>query len=156
MRKNFNYKIVAPCDLQSHAELATTIVKQRLSINFSAPADLLKFYLEQLSYDVDEFGSPLERARDSAKKCGFIIFKCIRIVLDEQKRMVVLEWKSNPTSDAYADSVLATILRVDTEAKVQSQVCKKPEWLSKRVFSNYHLADHNSRGWWPNIPSRKI
>jgi len=122
VRKNFNYKIVAPRDLQTHAELATTIVKQRLSINFSAPADLLKFYLQQLSYDVDEFGSPLDRSRDINKKCGFIIFKCIRIVLDEQKRMVILEWKSNPTSDAYADSVLASILRVDAEAKVQSQV----------------------------------
>lgn len=93
-------------------------MKQRLSINFAAPADLLKFYLQQLSYDVDEFGDPLDRKRDTTKKAGFIIFKCIRIVLDEQKNIAVLEWKANPTSDAYAESVLSTILRVDTEAKV--------------------------------------
>lgn len=58
MKKNFNYKIVAPEDLKTHAELETTQVKQRLSVDFNAPADLLKFYLEQLSYDVKEFGNP--------------------------------------------------------------------------------------------------
>lgn len=121
VRKNFNYKIVSPKDLMSHAELATTQVKQRLSVNFNAPADLLKFYLEQLSYDVKEFGIPLDHTRDKEEKCGFIVFKCIRIVYDEPKMMVVLEWKSTPTSDAYADSVLAMVIRVDTEAKVQTK-----------------------------------
>ena len=59
MRKNYNYKIVAPNDLELHAELKTSVVKQRMSISFGAPADLLKFYLQQLSYDVAEFGQPL-------------------------------------------------------------------------------------------------
>ncbi|CBY37756.1 unnamed protein product [Oikopleura dioica] len=113
VRKNFNYKIVAAEDLKTHAELETTQVKQRLSVDFNAPADLLKFYLEQLSYDVKEF------AKNT--KCGFIVFRCIRIVYDEQNNMVILEWKSTPTADAYADSVLAMVIRVDTEAKVTAK-----------------------------------
>ena len=61
VRKNYNYKIVAAKDLEGHAELKTSVVKQRMSINFTAPADLLKFYLEQLSFDVVEFGDPLRK-----------------------------------------------------------------------------------------------
>ena len=61
VRKNYNYKIVAAKDLEGHAELKTSVVKQRMSINFTAPADLLKFYLEQLSFDVVEFGEPLRK-----------------------------------------------------------------------------------------------
>ena len=60
-KKNYNYKIVAAKDLEGHAELKTSVVKQRMSINFTAPADLLKFYLEQLSFDVVEFGEPLRK-----------------------------------------------------------------------------------------------
>ena len=39
--------------------------------------------------------------------------------------MLILEWKSNPTSDSYADSVLSTILRVDTAARGTQVVSKK-------------------------------
>ena len=36
--------------------------------------------------------------------------------------LLILEWKSNPTSDSYADSVLSTILRVDSAAGLQKPV----------------------------------
>ena len=39
--------------------------------------------------------------------------------------MLILEWKSNPTSDSYADSVLSTILRVDTAARGTQVVSQK-------------------------------
>jgi len=117
VRKNYKYKIVAPDDLEAH-ELKTSVVKQRMSISFKAPADLLRFYLQQLSYDVTEFGSPCSKAPEV--KCGFIVFKVIRIYM--RPDLLILEWKSNPTSDSYADSVLSTILRVDSAAGLQKPV----------------------------------
>jgi hypothetical protein len=65
-----------------------------------------------------------DRKRAKNTKCGFIVFRCIRIVYDEANNMVILEWKSTPTADAYADSVLAMVIRVDTEAKVTAKVRK--------------------------------
>ena len=45
--------------------------------------------------------------------------------------MLILEWKSNPTSDSYADSVLSTILRVDTAAR-GTQVVSQKDYLLYR------------------------
>ena len=43
--------------------------------------------------------------------------------------MLILEWKSNPTSDSYADSVLSTILRVDTAARGTQVVSQKSHMM---------------------------
>jgi hypothetical protein len=54
-------------------------------------------------------------------------------VYDEANNMVILEWKSTPTADAYADSVLAMVIRVDTEAKVTAKVRK----INMNIFTHF-------------------
>jgi len=131
VRKNYNYKIVAPSDLESHAELAQSVVKQRMSINFGAPADLLRFYLQQLSYDVGEFGEPC--SQNPEPKNGFLVFKVIRILIERD--MLVMEWKSSPTADSYADSVLSTILRIDSNAgRITKNITSSGEEACKAKF----------------------
>ena len=66
--------------------------------------------------------NPFESLEPSPKN-GFIVFKTIRVVIEQD--MLILEWKSNPTSDSYADSVLSTILRVDTAARGTQVVSQK-------------------------------
>ena len=59
---------------------------------------------------------------------------------DEANNMVILEWKSTPTADAYADSVLAMVIRVDTEAKVTAKVRK----ISMNIKLLYSFFSHKS------------
>ncbi|CAK8696769.1 unnamed protein product [Clavelina lepadiformis] len=121
VKRNFNYHILAPSDLSAHTNLSTSILTQRQSISFSAPLSLLKYYLHQLSDDV-------ESIKVSNNREGLKIFDSITIVKDVN--MLIVEWQANPVNDMYADAVLAIILRVDTDPqarKVPVQRITKPD-----------------------------
>merc|ERR1712142_232246 len=121
VKRNFNYRVIAPSDLEAHTNLSTSVVTQRQSVSFSAALSLLKYYLHQLSDDVVSV-----QLKDS--KEALRIFNAITIVKDGN--MCVLEWDANPVNDMYADAVLAIVLRVDTDPqakKIAVQRITKPD-----------------------------
>ena len=48
--------------------------------------------------------------------------------------MLIMEWKSSPTADSYADSVLSTILRIDSSAARIKKVTTSGEEACKMKF----------------------
>ena len=49
--------------------------------------------------------------------------------------MLVMEWKSSPTADSYADSVLSTILRIDSNAgRINKKITSSGEEACKAKF----------------------
>jgi len=122
VKRNFNYHVIAPSDLEAHTNLSTSVVTQRQSVSFSAALSLLKYYLHQLSDDVASV-----QLKDQNKE-ALRIFDAITIVKDGN--MCVLEWDANPVNDMYADAVLAIVLRVDTDPqakKIAVQRITKPD-----------------------------
>nr|XP_039259964.1 cleavage and polyadenylation specificity factor subunit 3-like [Styela clava] len=132
VKRNFNYHILAPQDLSAHTNLATSVLTQRQTVAFSAPLSMLQYYLYQLSNDVTAV--KLQNGKDCLR-----IFDAITIV--KEPNMLVLEWTASPANDMYADSVLAIILRVDTDPQAQKvplQRLQKPD-LNKEFKSRLEV-----------------
>ncbi|XP_078481154.1 cleavage and polyadenylation specificity factor subunit 3 [Ciona intestinalis] len=121
VKRNFNYHILAPSDLSAHTNLTMSTLTQRQSVTFTASLSLLKYYLHQLSDDVVVL--PLSNGRE-----GLRVFGAVTVV--KEQNMLLLEWTANPVNDMYADSVLAIVLRVDTDPqarKIPVQRIAKPD-----------------------------
>ena len=98
--------------------------------------------------------NPFESLEPSPKN-GFIVFKTIRVVIEQD--MLILEWKSNPTSDSYADSVLSTILRVDTAARGTQVVSQKSHmnhmiWYITYMYVGVEILQFINMGWQLQLP----
>ncbi|XP_064634413.1 cleavage and polyadenylation specificity factor subunit 3-like [Lineus longissimus] len=109
VKRNFNYHIIAPSDLQNYTNLATSTVTQQQSISYSGSAQLLQYYLTQLAGDVERI--------EIGEKVIFRLFKQINAILEQ--RMVVIEWIANPVNDMYADAVLTVVLKAESEAALR-------------------------------------
>ena len=70
----------------AHTNLSTSVLTQRQSISFSAPLSLLKYYLHQLSDDV-------ESIKVSSNREGLKIFDSITIVKDVNMLIVEVSMK---------------------------------------------------------------
>ena len=73
------------------------------------------------------------KSHNPAAKNGFIVFEMVRILIESD--MLVLEWKSSTTADSYADSVLSTILRIDSNASRMKKVTTSGEEACKAKFT---------------------
>ena len=73
------------------------------------------------------------KSQNPAAKNGFIVFEMVRILIESD--MLVLEWKSSTTADSYADSVLSTILRIDSNASRMKKVTTSGEEACKAKFN---------------------
>ena len=72
-------------------------------------------------------------SQNPESKNGFLVFKVIRILIERD--MLVMEWKSSPTADSYADSVLSTILRIDSNAgRITKNITSSGEEACKAKF----------------------
>ncbi|XP_077977969.1 cleavage and polyadenylation specificity factor subunit 3-like [Glandiceps talaboti] len=118
VKRNFNYHIMAPSDLSNYTELAVSTVTQRQSISYNAPLSLLRYYLTQLSGDIEH--------TEVHDKPALKVFKDITIVHEPALSMVTMEWVANAVNDMYADAVLAVILRVSSDPKAQKVVPAPP------------------------------
>ncbi|XP_069132461.1 cleavage and polyadenylation specificity factor subunit 3-like [Argopecten irradians] len=105
VKRNFNYHIMHPSDLSSYTDLAMATVTQRLSIAYTGTINLLRYYLNQLSGDVEQY-----MAND---KPALKIFKAVTVLVEP--KMAVVEWVANPVTDMYADAVVTVVLRAETD-----------------------------------------
>ena len=105
VKRNFNYHILAPNDLQKYTDMTMSTVTQRQSIYFSGSFQLLQYMVSQLSSDVKLIES-------GADKNIIRAFGGVDIV--HEKRNVTLEWVASPVNDMYADAVLLAVLQAES------------------------------------------
>lgn len=101
VKRNFSYHLLAPTDLGKYTDMVMSTVGQRMSISYTGSFQLLHFFLNQLSGDVEIV--------DGSKKALRVFSKVT--VVQESSNMVVLEWNSSPVNDLFADAVITVVLR---------------------------------------------
>jgi len=111
VKRNFNYHIVAPKDLQSYTDLAMSTVSQRVSVSFNGGPALLTYYLNQLAGDIEYVANnPLVVIQ---------VFTSIKVTLDPgasgEPGVAYIEWTANPVTDMYADAVIAVLLKAEQD-----------------------------------------
>lgn len=112
VKRNFNYHIMAPSDLSNYTDLAISTVTQRLSIAYTGTLPLLKYYLSQLSADIEQI--------EISDRVALRVFKSVNVIIEP--KMAVIEWVANPVTDMYADSVITVVLRAETDPMPQRTV----------------------------------
>ncbi|KAH8024820.1 hypothetical protein MRX96_005528 [Rhipicephalus microplus] len=106
VKRNFSYHLLAPTDLGKYTDMVMSTVGQRMSINYSGSFQMLHFFLNQLSGDVE--------IMEGSKK-ALRVFGKVTIV-QESASMVLLEWNSSPVNDLFADAVITVVLRAQCSA----------------------------------------
>eukprot|EP00850_Spirogloea_muscicola_P017229 SM000146S00949 [mRNA] locus=s146:90575:95748:+ [translate_table: standard] len=107
VKKGFSYQIMAPEDLQTYTQLSTGRVTQRQSVPYSGSFTVLKYRLQQMFEGVEEVAKaelPTIQVLDNVT------------VAHASSENVILNWESDPTSDMIADSVVATIMHLNTQS----------------------------------------
>lgn len=100
VKRNFNYHMLAACDLSKYTDMSMSQVVQRQSIHFSAGLPVLRHLLTQVSGNVEVLEEKKVR-----------VFQNVELTLDN--KIVTLEWIANPVNDMYADTVLAAVLQAE-------------------------------------------
>jgi len=101
VKRNFDYHMLAPCDLSKYTDISMSQVIQRQSVYFSMSLCVLKDLLTQISGN-------LEVVDDKKLR----VFKNVDVTIDGQ--IATMEWIVTPVNDMYADFVLAAILQAET------------------------------------------
>ncbi|KAJ8298579.1 hypothetical protein KUTeg_022639 [Tegillarca granosa] len=84
----------------------------RLSIAYTGTLPLLKYYLSQLSADIEQI--------EINDRVALRVFKSVNVIIEP--KMAVIEWVANPVTDMYADSVITVVLRAETDPMPQRTV----------------------------------
>ncbi|RUS76897.1 hypothetical protein EGW08_015336 [Elysia chlorotica] len=113
VKRNFNYHIVSPKDLQSYTDLAMSTVSQKMSVVFTGPASLLAYFLTQLAGDIKYLSTEAASSRPTNSSVTVQVFGSVTITLSQG--VAYIEWTANPVTDMYADAVIAVILRAEQQ-----------------------------------------
>lgn len=105
VKRNFNYHLLAPADLQKYTDMTTSTVTQRQSVYYAGSFQLLQFLVSQISGEVETVEAGKEKKIIRA-------FGSVDIV--SEKQMVTLEWIASPVNDMYADAVLSAVLQAES------------------------------------------
>ncbi|KAL0870191.1 hypothetical protein ABMA27_006335 [Loxostege sticticalis] len=97
VKRNFNYHILAPADLNKYTELTQSEVTQRQSIHYTGSVPLLRHVVMQLAGQIEFLSETKWR-----------VYGCIQLSLESN--MITLEWQAQPVTDMYADALVAAAL----------------------------------------------
>jgi len=131
VKRNFKYHIMSATDLPNYTDLAMSTVTQRQSVYYSGTADQLRYYLNQLTGDVDNLP-----VGPSGKPALSVFNGAVTVTPEPSNRLVVIEWVASPVTDMYADSVLAVVLKSENE--VSSSMKKVPPKVVKVDKSHFN------------------
>ncbi|KAJ9601540.1 hypothetical protein L9F63_000283 [Diploptera punctata] len=98
VKRNFNYHMLAPCDLSKYTDMTMSQVIQRQSIHYSGSLPVLRHLLMQVSGTVEMLDDKKLR-----------IFQNVDLTLEN--KIITLEWVATPVNDMYADAVLAVVMQ---------------------------------------------
>lgn len=101
VKRNFNYHLLAPTDLNKYTDLVMSTISQKLTVHFSGTT-------EQLNVLMSEF-EPKEVESKQPDEHKLLLFRQIQLCYQIKQRYVGLEWISSPLTDMYADAVIAML-----------------------------------------------
>ena len=99
VKRNFNYHLIAPTDLNKYTDLVMSTISQKLSVHFSGN-------LEDLARALTDFEC---KEVETTNGKELVAFRSIHINLNTKDKYATLEWVSSPISDMYADSIVADL-----------------------------------------------
>lgn len=106
VKKNFSYHIVTPADLPTYTDLSTSDVRQKLAMTFKNPPSLLQFHLMLVAGNIEVLQLRGDRQ----------IFRVFGVIdVTWEPRIVVIEWKTNPINDMFADAVQNIVMKAELE-----------------------------------------
>ncbi|KAJ6221594.1 hypothetical protein RDWZM_000139 [Blomia tropicalis] len=136
VKKNFNYHLIAPTDLHKYTDMVTSKISQKLSVPFSGDFTQLNHAFSGVM--VNQLSSN-----------SLILFDEIKVSLNSDHNLVVLEWESSVSADMYADAIITMLLKQsitkdDIETLQQTiderKVSKMPKTVSSQakelIFTN--------------------
>lgn len=100
VKRNFNYHLLAPSDLNKYTDLVMSTINQKLSVYFSGTFEDLKSLLTNFE---------CKEVNNKNNETELLAFNSIQINLNTKDKFVTLEWISSPITDMYADSIIAII-----------------------------------------------
>lgn len=101
VKRNFNYHLLAPTDLNKYTDLVMSTISQKLSVFFVGTFLQLKQLLSE--FEQKEIESKQEDEH------RLLLFQQLQLTLHSKQRHVTLEWISSPLTDMYADAVIAIL-----------------------------------------------
>lgn len=101
VKRNFNYHLLAPTDLNKYTDLVMSTISQKLSVHFSDSFDQLKSLLAE--FEIKEVDT---KQLDELK---LQIFRQVQLTYFVKQQYVTLEWISSPLTDMYADAIIALL-----------------------------------------------
>ncbi|XP_049828372.1 cleavage and polyadenylation specificity factor 73 isoform X2 [Schistocerca gregaria] len=101
VKRNFNYHMLAPCDLSKYTDMSMSQVMQRQSVHYSGSLPVLRHLLTQTAGNIEI----LEEKK-------FRIFQAVELTFEN--KIITLEWLATPVNDMYADAVLTAVLQAET------------------------------------------
>ncbi|GBG80885.1 hypothetical protein CBR_g31441 [Chara braunii] len=108
VKKGFVYQLLAPEDLHIYTQLSTGMVLQRQSVPYRGSFDVLRHRVEMMYEGVEVIVKG-----DSPRSLK--VHDAVTII-HEGFDHVALQWVSDPVSDMVADSIVALILQIDSQA----------------------------------------
>jgi len=118
VRRNFNYHIMSAEDLPEQTNMSTSTITQRSSIHFTAPFRALRYHLEQLADQVTELDlATIATADGFDENKALLVFNSIYVM--KRDNVVYVEWKANTANNIYAESVMAIVLRVESDPQTR-------------------------------------
>ncbi|CAH0724125.1 unnamed protein product, partial [Brenthis ino] len=97
VKRNFNYHILAPADLNKYTELSASTVQQRVSLPYAGGAAALRHAVLRVC-----------GAAVFLSEARWRLYGCLDLLVDLP--VVTLEWQAQPVTDMYADAVAAAVL----------------------------------------------
>ncbi|XP_071454760.1 cleavage and polyadenylation specificity factor 73 [Hetaerina americana] len=123
VKRNFNYHMLASCDLSKYTDMSMSQVVQRQSVHFSGSLLILKHTLMQLAGTMDLLDENHMR-----------LFNTVDLTVDG--KVLTLEWVASPVADMYADAVLVGVLQAESldESTISSKFFQQPSKLDRMHF----------------------
>lgn len=97
VKRNFNYHLLSPDDLNKYTEMSQSEVTQRQSIHYAGNLSLLKHILTQVAGTIDVI-----------EENKWKLYNCIDMTIEN--KIITIEWVAQPVTDMYADAIVAATM----------------------------------------------
>jgi cleavage and polyadenylation specificity factor subunit 3 len=116
VKRNFSYHLLAPTDLSKYTDMVMSTISQKLSVHFKGTFQDLCNTLAHLDFEIIESKSGIKSLR---------VFRKIVLVLNTTNQFVTMDWVASPVCDMYADSIVALLLKSNSEESKDNKYSKQ-------------------------------
>ena len=109
-RRSFNYFIVAPDELAVHTDnkLELSSVRQKQAIAYPYGLALLQHHLLLI------YGLSVKIVEKADAPTEITVMDSITVIHNDDEQMLTMEWDANTENDMWAESILATVLQIES------------------------------------------